>query len=562
MAPDLAVPPARPPIKPPVGNAAVLPSPETGQASAQKDPLQLCLPTYRDTFMASLISSTFIFAGLMALSISEAGLPGLPKKRWFVLSFRALAWMAFYFLPLHCVAFNNLRGYCVYGSAPANSSLVCWRTALGPTEAFEMAERTGFSRRRTFVGAFLLPSLYFLLYVVFMTVYVGEEHEHLGFIFIYGVGHLIIIFVAESIGPQNFPPPLNPRYSQKMGPATLGVAVMGFFVVTTAYSVAKRFSGPWLGTLMPAMLGAYEIGCLLILEGTFVREFVQEKSIRRAYHHSNQGILVSAQICMVHGMAEGARLMLILADISQSTSDSDLTFLVPIVSGVVWNVFVRAGAFDRFVAVITRGRRTPTRCSLLLQQAKYCMGYPRFMAVGAVVLARWCSRNPLIPEGRENMALAVLILFLCEIGEDLVSFSLERLNCRVLPKQRHISEEELQMMAAAQLRVSSICEPQGAVSIVPSSSPAWSSNDSTKQIRDQCWKLRASFAFAYGEKNFETLPFWAHFAAVMTTQFHTVLFMILLGNGLNYVLGFCHDTYDGYGRSLLWWPLTEEDLCS
>jgi hypothetical protein len=54
---------------------------------------------------------------------------------------------------------------------------------------------------------------------------VGEEHEHLGFIFIYGVGHLVIIFVAENLGPPNYPPPLNPRYSQKMGPATLGVAV-------------------------------------------------------------------------------------------------------------------------------------------------------------------------------------------------------------------------------------------------------------------------------------------------------------------------------------------------
>ena len=31
----------------------------------------------------------------------------------------------------------------------------------------------------------------------------------------------------------------------------------------------------------------------------------QEKSVRRAYHHSNQGIVVSAQICMVHGKAEG-----------------------------------------------------------------------------------------------------------------------------------------------------------------------------------------------------------------------------------------------------------------
>ncbi|CAL1133227.1 unnamed protein product [Cladocopium goreaui] len=294
--------------------------------------------------------------GLMALSISEAGLPGLPKNRWFVLSFRALAWMAFYFLPLHCVSFSNLRGYCVYGNAPGNSSLVCWRTALGPGETFEMAEQTGFSRGRVFVATVLLPSLYFLLYVAFVSVYVGEEHEHLGFIFIYGVGHLVIIFVAENLGPPNYPPPLNPRYSQKMGPATLGVAVMGFFAVTTAYSVAKRFVGPWLGTLMPAMLGAYEIGCLLILERTFVREFVQEKSVRRAYHHSNQGIVVSAQICMVHGMAEGARLMLILADISQSTSDSDSTFLVPIVSGVVWNVIVRCGAVDRLLAIITRGR--------------------------------------------------------------------------------------------------------------------------------------------------------------------------------------------------------------
>ena len=37
--------------------------------------------------------------------------------------------------------------------------------------------------------------------------------------------------------------------------------------------------------------------------------------------------------------------MLILADISQSTSDSDSTFLVPIVSGVVWRL---NGKFARF----------------------------------------------------------------------------------------------------------------------------------------------------------------------------------------------------------------------
>ena len=47
---------------------------------------------------------------------------------------------------------------------------------------------------------------------------------------------------------------------------------------------------------------------------------------------------------------------------------------------------------------------------------------------------------------------------------------------RVLPKQRHITEAELEMMAAAHLRVSSICEPERAVSMVPNSTPAWSSS--------------------------------------------------------------------------------------
>lgn len=31
----------------------------------------------------------------------------------------------------------------------------------------------------------------------------------------------------------------------------------------------------------------------------------EEKPVRQAYRHSNQGILVSCQICLVHAMAEG-----------------------------------------------------------------------------------------------------------------------------------------------------------------------------------------------------------------------------------------------------------------
>jgi len=562
--------PIEPAAKPATLPVDVKPDVLTSQGSGNKDPLQLCLPTYRDTFRASLISSIFILAGLIVLSISETGVPGIVKDRCFVLCCRAIAWIAWYFLPVHVVAVSNLRGFCVYGHEPANASLVCWRTALGPSETFEVAESMGFSRRRVVVGAVILPLVYLLIYVAFSTMYIGPEHEHCGFIFIYGVGHLVIIIFAEIFGPGCFPPPLSPRYSQKMGSATLGIAIMGYFVVTTAYSLGRLYVGPWLGVCMPAVLGVYEIGCLLVLERTFLREFVQEKPVRQAYRHSNQGILVSCQICLVHAMAEGGRMMLILADMSHSESD-DYMFLVPIASSLAWNVVVRGGGFDWALSILSRGRRTPTRCSLLLQQAKYCMGYPRFLAIIAVAFARVCSGNSVLPEGSQNMGLAVLILFLSEVGEDIVSYVLERLHIRVLPRRRQITDKELEIMAVSQLRLSTLCEPQLELSIVPRPSPsaAWQPKDADNDLRsnpslkEQCWKLRESFAFSYSEEDFETLPFWAHFAVVMVSQFHTVLFMILLGNGLNYTLGFCHEDYRGFGRALLWWPLTDrEDLCS
>ena len=53
---------------------------------------------------------------------------GIVKDRGFVLCCRAIAWIAWYFLPVHVVAVSNLRGFCVYGHEPANASLVCWRS--------------------------------------------------------------------------------------------------------------------------------------------------------------------------------------------------------------------------------------------------------------------------------------------------------------------------------------------------------------------------------------------------------------------------------------------------
>lgn len=93
----------------------------------------------------------------------------------------------------------------------------------------------------------------------------------------------------------------------------------------------------WLGILMPAMLSCYELGNLVVLQRIFLAEFVTQRQVRRQYLESNQAILVSAQICMVHAMAEGARMTLILSDMSHA-KEQNFEFLVPILSGVAWNV--------------------------------------------------------------------------------------------------------------------------------------------------------------------------------------------------------------------------------
>ena len=69
--------------------------------------------------------------------------------------------------------------------------------------------------------------------------YLGPVYQHCGFILAYGVGHLLLIAISETIAPHFFPPPLDERYAQKMGPATLGPAIVGFFIRTTGYRCLK-----------------------------------------------------------------------------------------------------------------------------------------------------------------------------------------------------------------------------------------------------------------------------------------------------------------------------------
>eukprot|EP00439_Symbiodinium_sp_Y106_P056842 s122_g8.t1 len=52
---------------------------------------------------------------------------------------------------------------------------------------------------------------------------------------------------ASAVGKKCHFTPLDERYASKMGPCTLGPALVGFFIGTSGYGVARRHSGPWLG---------------------------------------------------------------------------------------------------------------------------------------------------------------------------------------------------------------------------------------------------------------------------------------------------------------------------
>ncbi|CAE7351850.1 unnamed protein product [Symbiodinium sp. CCMP2592] len=533
--------------------------------------VELCLPTPRHTVVASLLSMVFMTAGLVVFAISEQGLPGIPKSHGLAVVLRVLGWTVMYFVPVHHIAIANIRGFTLTGIRPGDTALVCSRTALSPTISAEFAGKHHLSTRRAWCGAALMIALFFSLYAGFFALYLGEEYQHPGFVLAYGVGHIVVIVVGEAVGAKCHLKPLDERYASKMGPCTLGPALVGFFIGTSGYGVARRHSGPWLGALMPFMLSGYELLCLHIIASTFSAEYVQEKAVRQKYSQDNQGVVISLAIAMIHALAEGARLTLILVDIAHD--ERHLDFLVPICSGVVWNATVRAGYLDRFAAFATCGWRTPTNASLLLQEVKYCMGYPRFFAVAAIALARLCTLNEVLPKNQEMIGWALLAMFAAEILEDIISFALERLDLRVHPKPRQITDEEVEIMVANGTKSShdSLSFPSGFKAIVPK---AWLDDQQagvpippanmSKEIRKKCWQLRAAFDFAYGDvENFGKLPFWAHFAAIAIAQFHTVLFMIILSNGLNYVLGFCPESgYSGVGRALLWWPVTDpEDLC-
>lgn len=81
---------------------------------------------------------------------------------------------------------------------------------------------------------------------------------------------------------------------------------------------------------------------------------------------------VSIAICNLHGLAEGARFTLLYVDYMSG----DSRILVPIISGVLWNVLLRIGCMDRLLHVISckYGLRPNNSSKLLRESGRRCVG--------------------------------------------------------------------------------------------------------------------------------------------------------------------------------------------
>ena len=83
------------------------------------------------------------------------------------------------------------------------------------------------------------------------------------------------------------------------------------------------------------------------------------------YHPAPSQPKVSIAICNLHGLAEGARFTLLYVD----NLSGDSGILVPIISGVLWNVLMRIGCMDRLLHVISCKYWRPNNSSKLLRES-------------------------------------------------------------------------------------------------------------------------------------------------------------------------------------------------
>ena len=288
---------------------------------------KLCLPTVRGTFLASLLSSSFIFVGLITLSASELGIPGFPKKVWSTLLLRYLGWLFVFYVPIH------------FMSVPILRNLVLWSLQTGQNlrqalKYREEGDRWGAQRAALF--PYLVHACWLSAYAFVICVNVGQAEEHFGILPIYGLGNILMFPLGAMISLLLAPPTVSNSYAFKIGPSAILFPIIGFLAVVASYIVLRRLIGPWLGFVMPFLLSVYELLGTALVSRVFAREYVTNKEVREGYFGTNQGLVVSMAICNLHAMAEGAgqfishcHLRFAFIILCQILSDQSLTVKFP-----------------------------------------------------------------------------------------------------------------------------------------------------------------------------------------------------------------------------------------
>ena len=519
------------------------PEAETAQIAHDVQPnscssLSLCIPSVRGTLLSSILASLLTFLGLLAFGSAES--TKLP--RWAMLSLRFLGWTCLLILPVLATAVPSLRNFLLW--------------ALQPGEHLRRISKVG-----------MLQQLCWLTIFAALTC-IPVHSEALGFFPVFAIGSLFSMAAAIIVARLAGPPVLSSSYARAMGPLGIFLPVVGFCALLSVCLAIRQAAGVLVSSLlMPLLLSAYEFLGTRIVSRNFVVHFVTKPEVRELYEQTNQGIVVSICICCYHAMAEGARLTVIYMEYKDGQG---LDVLFPIISSVVWNVLMRIGCMDRVMTLVSQGRLKPQNTSKLLRDASYCMGYPRFGAVAALLLTRLSLGTSAVASELEGWLW--LLILTAELVEDALGYTLWRFGVDVSPVKRFATQQEVEQMSekvvVRRLSQSSRSSGRRDLSVVPLPRKASrTSNDSSdssevadhmSHVKSIQWEVRMGHDFKYAPAEFGVLPFWAHLLPVCFAQCHTVLALTVLSNGPSYILGLCKA---GKATSLLWWPLPGE-ACS
>lgn len=494
------------------------------------DSTNLFLPTKSGTFLAVLSASCFTFLGLLAFSFAEFEASGAVLLRF-------LGWQLIIYIPTFSVQ-PVLRNFMFFGLQPHQSLADAWPDAAGTKKR---------CLRRLLLPCLLHTAAAVVLFTVGVVTF---DERHLGILPSFVVAAICVIpqtpLLLRLFGP---PCVSKSSYPFRMLPLVGFMPLMGSVAVMSVYIPLRQFGGVWIGLLMPLSFSCYELFGSFLVTRRFIEKFLTQMDVRQAYASTNQGIVVSIAICNLHAMAEGARLTLLYVD-NQQNHDM-VGILVPIVSGVLWNVLTRIGCLDRFLHCVSRGRWKPNNCSKLLRESGFCMGYPRFGAMWALILVRLCIGTPFSWDSPE--LLLMVLVFLSEVVEDLISWVLWRLKINVTPAMQWATDQEVGVKV--QRRLSHRLSQGSLLPVTPQVTPQVTSRTSDEDR----WKVRVAHDFKFGPTDFGELPFWAHFMPAATAQFHTIFSMIVASNGLVFLLDLCDPRETGQ-IGLIWWPIGD-DLC-